>query len=421
MADKSITEMSDDEIAQMSAPPPAEKQEEVAETDEAKAGREQAEADQAEADRLAAEEADKEKPEDKDADKAAQEDPDDATVAAADKPVDKAVDKAEEKPGEKGADSLGSEAKPDAKASEKLPKPDVAPAIADKAAPLKGEDQEPEALASFYNKIMTPFKANGKTIELKSPEEAIQLMQMGANYTRKLQDIQPHRKMILMLQNNDLLDEGKLSYLIDLDKKNPEAIKRLIKESGLDPLEIDTDKTDAYQPGNHSVTDAEANFRSTMGELVSSDPKGKETVEEIYGNWDDTSKEALWKNPEIMPLIHEQRQTGVYDLIKAEVDRRITLGSIKANTPFLEAYKTIGDEMVAEEAAKAPKVEDKSKPDAKRDVLATRAAAPKSKVGNGDKASAASTTRTSTSAAKTVVNPLSLSDEDFLKQMEGRV
>ena len=65
-----------------------------------------------------------------------------------------------------------------------------------------------------YEKLMAPFKANGKMITPRSPEEAISLMQMGANYTRKMQELQPYRKVMLMLQNNGLMDEEKLSFLI---------------------------------------------------------------------------------------------------------------------------------------------------------------------------------------------------------------
>ena len=54
----------------------------------------------------------------------------------------------------------------------------------------KGKEEEvvtPPNYEEFYNQIMTPFKANGKMISLKTPDEAIKLMQMGANYTRKIQ------------------------------------------------------------------------------------------------------------------------------------------------------------------------------------------------------------------------------------------
>lgn len=274
-----------------------------------------------------------------------------------------------------------------------------------------------------FKKIMAPFKANGKMIELRTPEEAIQLMQMGANYTRKLQELQPHRKIVMMLQNNDLLDEGKLSYLIDLDKKNPEAIKKLIKDSGVDPLDIDTDVEPAYSPSSHSVSDEEANFRTVM-EDIKSTPSGTETLTEIHGRWDDASKQALWKSPEIMSVIHQQRENGIYDQITAEMDRQITLGKIPASTPFLEAYKTVGDQMV-EEARKSQggnkqtgATQETSGTDP---TVVTRAATPKSPLANGDKAKAASPTRSTPKKAETLKNPLAQSDEEFLKSMEGRL
>ena len=64
---------------------------------------------------------------------------------------------------------------------------------------------------AFYKKVMAPFKANGKMITLRSPEEAIQLMQQGANFTKKMQAIAPHRKLLIMLENNGLLDESKIN------------------------------------------------------------------------------------------------------------------------------------------------------------------------------------------------------------------
>lgn len=286
----------------------------------------------------------------------------------------------------------------------------------------------PEEYKTFYEKIMTPFKANGKMIELRSEQEAIQLMQMGANYTRKLQDIQPHRKTLLMLENNGLLgDEGKLSFLIDLDKKDPEAIKKLMKDSGIDPLDMDLSVEPAYLEGNHRVTDEEASFRQTINDLTV-DEAGKETISLINSQWDASSKEVLWKSPEIMTVIHAQRETGVYDLIVDEMDRQKTLGKITANTPFLQAYKTVGDELAAAngfahivgtQAVTNPSDTSAGKPEPV--AVATRTATPKSQVANEDKASAASSTRGTPKPAKVLVNPLAMSDDEFLKEFNQRL
>jgi len=294
----------------------------------------------------------------------------------------------------------------------------------------KNEAVETPNYESFYKQIMTPFKANGKMIELHSPEEAIQLMQMGANYTRKMQELAPHRKMLMMLEKNGLLSEEKLSFFIDIEKKNPEAIKKLIKDSGVDPLEIDTSTEPNYQAGNHQVGDDEVLFNTTLDEVRSADG-GTDTLKIIHNSWDTASKEILWKSPEIMRIIHEQRASGVYDRITSEMDRQRTLGKIGADVPFLHAYKAVGDELVKANAfadlappasnsgpATVPPAQGATKPPA---VVATRVAAPKPAVTNGDKVKAASATRANPTKAEKFVNPLAMSDEEFLKQMEGRL
>jgi hypothetical protein len=300
--------------------------------------------------------------------------------------------------------------------------------------PVTGSTEEPKPVdhKAFYEQIMAPFKANGKTIELKSPEEAIQLMQMGANYTRKMQSIQPHRKVLTMLENNNLLDENRLSYLIDLDKKNPEAIKKLIKDAGIDPLQIDTEVEPTYLEGSHKVSDAEVNFRSNLEDL-SSTPTGKETLHTINSTWDETSKEVLWGEPSLMTIIHAQRETGVYDRISNEMDRQKMLGKIAPDTPFLKAYKEIGDEL-----AKVGGFDDLLKPkqvaveapvsipagQSEPEPVATRVAKPKPSVENGDKASAASPTRSTPKPARPFINPLEMPDDQFMAEFakfQGRV
>lgn len=289
--------------------------------------------------------------------------------------------------------------------------------------PKEGEADKAPDYKAFYEQIMTPFKANGKMIELRSPDEAISLMQMGANYTRKMQELQPHRKTLLMLQNNDLLDPAKLSFLIDLDKGDIEAVKKFIKDRGIDPLDIDTSTDPAYLGGNHQVTDEEAAFRTVLEEVSSSDT-GKQTLQEINGRWDTASKDMLWKNPEILTTIQEQRENGVYAAITGEMERLQTLGKLRADMPFLEAYKTVGDLMLAEASKGQPQLDagtaDQGQP-AARQVVATRAATPQSPVNNDDRAAAASPSRGTATQPKGFINPLAMSDDEFLKQMENRV
>lgn len=286
-----------------------------------------------------------------------------------------------------------------------------------------GSPVEPAAAApnyeAFFNQVMAPFKANGKQIQLKTPEEAIALMQMGANYTRKMQEIVPHRKVLMMLENNGLLDEGKLSFLIDIQNKNPEAIHKLIKDAGINPLDIDTSTDPTYQPGNHRVADEEVAFKSVLQDLAGSED-GKATLQVINTSWDQASKDLLWKHPEIMATMHQQRENGVYDRIAAEVDRQRLLRTIPDTLPFLHAYKQVGDQMVATGAFADLVSNNASTVDSPAPV-ATRVVPPKPAVVNNDKANAAAPSKNTPRPAKTFTNPLAMADDEFLKQFANRL
>lgn len=292
----------------------------------------------------------------------------------------------------------------------------------------KGEDALvlPEAaeLERVYRAVMSPLKANGKTIQLKSPEEAVKLIQMGANYTKQLQDLQPFKKMVLMLTNNDLADEGKLSFMIDVMNKEPEAIKKLIKDTGIDPLDIDVTSEAAYEPGSHIVSDGQVLFNDRLEDLKST-PGGIETLQ-FLNELDHTSKEALWANPEIMTIVHEHRSNGVYDAITTEMHRRHALGQLPANLPFFEAYTLVGDDLAKQAAEKSQgpgPAEDKPAPASATPpkVVATRAAAPKTSVANGDKASAAAVTKTGAKKVDDRARLASLPDDQFMAEFRGRV
>ena len=315
----------------------------------------------------------------------------------------------------------------------------VKPADGDKAKAepekvITSKEMTQDQLAGFYDQVMKPFKANGREIKLRNPDEAIRLMQMGAGYGRKLQDMQPHLKTLRMLEKNNLLDEGKLSYLIDLDQKNPEAIKKLIKDAGIDPLDINMDDNPNYRPTNHSVSDTEVAFSEALKD-VATQPGGRETIQQINSTWDKTSKEAIWAQPELLRIIQSQKENGLFDQISAEMERKKVLGEIAPNTPFLEAYKIAGDALASSNslilpgseqqpepkpANATPAAQPKVDPNAGR-VLGTRAAAPKSGVSPNDKAKAAASPQSSSRKAKETVNPLDMADDEFLKQFNGRI
>lgn len=408
-------ELSDEDFLNMNGPPAGEEDEPKAGADEEEQKQEDpagSESDDGVGDEGNGSDAEKAEETDETSTSDTDEESDEDGSGSDDKPTTPKGDDAEGAAG--GAEAAADGKKPVEKSDEEKPKDEKVEEVAKTSA-----DYE-----TFYKQVMAPFKANGKTIQLQSPDEVIQLMQMGANYTKKLQDIQPHRKVLLMLQNNDLLDEGKLSYLIDLDKKDPEAIRKLVKDAGIDPMDIDVESEPNYSGGNHKVSDEEARFRDAVEGLGSLE-KGSETLQTINSTWDQASKELLWTSPEVMAVIHTQRENGIYSQITAEMDRQITLGQIPPNTPFLQAYQMVGDAMAKAGAFGQPQNQDldtPAVPGRESEALAERAAVPRPKVKSGDKASAASPSRSAPSKkAETLVNPLQMSDDEFLKNFANRL
>lgn len=291
--------------------------------------------------------------------------------------------------------------------------PDKAEAKTDESEPESTESENTElSPEDAYKRIMAPFKANGKEFTPKSPDEVVRLMQQGANYAKKMQTLRPNLRMMKMLENNKLLDEDKLNFLIDLDKRNPAAIQKLLHDSKIDPLDIDTSEAPKYQPSNHSVSDAQYQFQETLNDITSNEG-GQETVQTINQTWDKTSKEEVFKDPKILNLIQEQRENGIYSRITDELDRQKLLGNFE-DTPFIYAYKAVGDYlhergelMPASESSPAAQ----TKP---REMLETRTAVPKPTLANDDRAQATSPARSSAAPAKKSFDPFTMTDEEIM-------
>lgn len=262
-------------------------------------------------------------------------------------------------------------------------------------------------------KIMAPFKANGREIQVKTPEEAITLMQMGANYNKKMAGLKPHLKMLKMLDNNGLLSEEKLSFLIDVDKKDPSAITKLIKDSGIDPLEIDVTSETEYRPNTYNVDDREVELDSVISDIKES-PKYEDTLALVSNKWDDQSKQIAFNQPHVIKTINSHMENGIFDEVMAEVDRQRALGGLQG-MPDLAAYKTVGDQLEQAGAFAKFGIQPTGQPAKK---TAEKSSARNTEEVNRKRRAAAPTRSAPAKPKKRPAdfNPLSLSDEDFEKE-----
>lgn len=268
-------------------------------------------------------------------------------------------------------------------------------------------------------------------MQVQSVDEAITLMQKGVHFDRRMSQLAPRLKIVKMLENNDLLDESKVGYLIDLAGKNPQAIAKLVKEAGFDPLSNHEEQAAAYKPGNHSVSDRELAFREAVESLEGLED-GTATINAVM-TWDAESKRKAYAEPQVLEVIHSQRANGIYDKISTEINRQKVLGHLKG-TSFLDAYQIVGDAMHAQglltpvkqapaaEGGNAPAPAQSAAPTAKPSLapLATRVAPVPSAAPNPKARAAAPTRATPTQAARTEVNPFDMPDDEFTKQYGPR-
>ena len=165
------------------------------------------------------------------------------------------------------------------------------------------------------SKISTyKVKANGTELALTN-EELIKLAPKALDYTKKMQEIAPHRKNIGIMVDNEISAED-LALLVDMKKGNVDAFSAMSKIAGIDTLGIDVDNADKYIPKEYGRTDQEI----AVADVVSSIKYDKEfevTQRVVDEQWDDKSKEYFRGKPQDIQVLHEDIKEGRYGDISA--------------------------------------------------------------------------------------------------------
>jgi hypothetical protein len=292
---------------------------------------------------------------------------------------------------------------PTTEADETLPEGDT------KAA-AEGEAEGGEAVVepdykAVYEKLFgKPIRAAGQDITLHDPDEAISLIQKGVGFHTKMNRLHGDLKYVEMLRNNGLLDEQKLSLLIDAQAGKPGAIKKLLDSAKVDPLSLDSAEASTYAPSDHRVSDEQVQFQSVVNDLSTNDT-GKAILIDAQG-WDQTSKAEIYRSPGVLSLLAEQKDMGRYDLIVAEVNRARLLGQLLPGESFLQSYTRVGQQMM--QAGKFGGSPQASTPAPVAQKTVTPPTAPNSK-----KAAAAAPTRASAPVAQPKVDIMEMDDEAF--------
>jgi hypothetical protein len=259
--------------------------------------------------------------------------------------------------------------------------------------------------------VLEPFQANGSTMKVNNAEEAIHLMQMGANYTKKMQSLKPNLTIMKALEKAGLLSQEKINHLIDLATGDSGAINKLIKDKEIDPMTIGETEGKDYVPSDHSVSAGEIELDEVI-DRIKHTPTYATTVDVVTKEWDVESKTKMLAEPRYIESLNQQMESGVYQQVQSEVTRARALGQLNGVSDF-QAYNHIGQLMMDKGALTG--VAPRQPTPAARTVKPNVGKANDPARNNRRKAAAPTKGQPAQSRTKRDFNPLALSDEEFEK------
>ena len=247
--------------------------------------------------------------------------------------------------------------------------------------------------------VLAPLSLNGQEFQVRSVDEARKLMQMGLNSSGTASGAPS--PLLHMLQQHELTDPSQLSFLIDLAKHDKGAIGKLLKDAGIDPLDLEAEPAE-YTPNDYTPDARRMALDQAVDSIRGTETFNK-TMEVVTKTWDDSSRQVISDNPQILGVLNQHMADGTFDLVNQEITRIRMFGGL-AGVSNIEAYRTVGDQLFAkggDNAATTPPTV-KTQPKAQSDQ-------------NRSRKKAASSPRKSAKSkgGRKEVNPLTLSDEEF--------
>ncbi len=173
------------------------------------------------------------------------------------------------------------------------------------------EESKPEPVEEEVYK----YKANGQEFEFTDKEIKEQFGKVfgqAMNYTKKMQALSEGRKTLSALKDNDISHED-VNLMIDVLKGDKDALASVMKRSGVDAMELDTEDVQ-YAPKEYGRSDQEIAIDDVI-DGISGDPEYSVTQHVVDRQWDGNSRKALAENPKMIQGLHNDIKSGVYDKV----------------------------------------------------------------------------------------------------------
>ena len=210
------------------------------------------------------------------------------------------------------------------------------------------EDEEEEQPVQTYK-----FKANGKDYEFSSEEIVDQFPRIfgqAMDYTKKMQAIKPWRKTIDAIEGAKL-NHDDVSLMIDVLKGDKGAITEVLKRTGVDTLELDTDGENPYVAKDYGRDDSALAIKDIVDD-ISQDVEYATTHNILSKEWDDKSWNTMAQNPEMIRLLHTDVKSGMYKTLQPLAEKlKVYDGGKKSDLDYYKEAAQQHFNQVAEQEA----------------------------------------------------------------------
>ena len=272
------------------------------------------------------------------------------------------------------------------------------------------------------------YRANGKDYEFTDAEIKEQFAKVfgqAMNYTQKTQAMKPWKKTIDAIETANL-SHTDVSLMIDVLKGDKDAIAEVIRRTGTDALELDTENS-KYVPKDYGRDDNALAIKDVI-DTISKDKEYDTTHRILSKDWDDSSFKELTEDPESIALLHEDVKSGMFARVNPIAEKLKVFDGAKRSD--LDYYKLAAVEYFKEqdeirhrvESMNNQKIAQQAKLDKQTDIARVKATQ-QAKVDNTakvEKRKAAAPVKAN-AGTKKVIDYLDDSDEAFeewYKKME---
>ncbi len=178
------------------------------------------------------------------------------------------------------------------------------------------EEPEDDKIEEVQEVQKFKFKANGKEYEFTEDEMKNQFPKVfgqAMDYTRKTQAMKPWRKTI------DAIEQAKLGHedvnlMIDVLRGDKQAIAEVMKRTGVDALDLDTENS-KYVPKDYGRDDTALAIKDVIDE-ISGDREYDITHKVLSRDWDEASFREMTKDPELIKQLHVDVKSGMFGKVQ---------------------------------------------------------------------------------------------------------